>query len=457
MRTKPSEAKKRVVSLESCPNLVQQTQLDKITAFPNLAEKTAKSDTTRAKTDFSFWKSKVAPRIHGNGTKTLLLYFRLTHGGRTQWVNLNTANQGEAARRARNLWVACQSKGLTAALADFAPKDAPRAPAVVTLADYLAAARPIAAVRTTTLHAYESAIFRLVGAVRGIELKSLHRAVVATWREKVGRVRLDQITPATVRAYCAAEVATAARAGETAKDRRAHTLASDVRDAKALFSKAILRDLPKSVLLPPELPFASITAGATTRRFVATVDPRTLYLAADKLDADTRTAFDLLLVVGLRRGEADALTWQSLDLVAGLLTVGTTEVFRPKSKESHRTVPLPADLVARLRARRAAAPSAVCVLEGQPLKTTGKTYHYRAKAWVALTTWLKTQGITDRTPLHTLRKMSGSWVYSMAGLEAARRHLGHATVATTAASYLAGGAVVVDFAAPKGEAEKGRP
>ena len=53
--------------------------------------------------------------------------------------------------------------------------------------------------------------------------------------------------------------------------------------------------------------------------------------------------------------------------------------------------------------------------------------------------------------------MSGSWVYSMAGLEAARRHLGHATVATTAASYLAGGAVVVDFAAPKGENEKGRP
>ena len=144
MRTKPSEAEKSVGNLKSCPILVQQTQLDKITVFPNLAEKTAKSDTTRAKTDFSFWKSKVAPRIHSDGTKTPLLYFRLTHGGRTQWVNLNTANQGEAARRARNLWVACQSKGLTAALADFAPKDAPRAPAVVTLADYLAAARPIA-------------------------------------------------------------------------------------------------------------------------------------------------------------------------------------------------------------------------------------------------------------------------------------------------------------------------
>lgn len=126
MRTKPCEAEKGVVSLKSCPILVQQTQLDKITVFPNLAEKTAKSDTTRAKTDFSFWKSKVAPRIHSDGTKTPLLYFRLTHGGRTQWVNLNTANQGEAARRARNLWVVCQSKGLTAALADFAPKDSAR-------------------------------------------------------------------------------------------------------------------------------------------------------------------------------------------------------------------------------------------------------------------------------------------------------------------------------------------
>jgi integrase len=448
MRTKSNEAKKSVVNLKSCPLLVHQTPVDKITVFPNLLETNAESDAVHAKTEIAFWKNRVAPRILKGGTKTSLLYFRLTHGGRTQWVNLNTANQGEAARRARNLWVACQSKGLTAALADFAPKDAPRALAVVTLADYLAAARPIATVRTTTLHAYESAIFRLVGAVRDIELKSSHRAVVATWREKVGRVRLDQITPTTVRAYLAAELATAARSGETAKDRRAHTLASDVRDAKALFSKAILRDLPKSVLLPPELPFAGVTSGATTRRFVPTIDPHTLYLAAGNLDADTRTAFDLLLLAGLRRGEADALTWQSLDLVAGLLTVGTTEFFRPKSKESHRTVPLPADLVARLRALHTESPSAVCVLEGQPLKTAGKTYHYRAKAWDALTKWLKTQGITDRTPLHTLRKMSGSWVYSRAGLEAARRHLGHATVATTAASYLAGGAVVVDFAAP---------
>ena len=102
MRTKSSEAKKSVVNLKSCPLLVHQTPADKITVFPNLLETNAESDAVRAKTEIAFWKNKVAPRILKGGTKTSLLYFRLTHSGRTQWVNLNTANQGEAARRARN-------------------------------------------------------------------------------------------------------------------------------------------------------------------------------------------------------------------------------------------------------------------------------------------------------------------------------------------------------------------
>jgi len=432
--------------LNSCPNLVQKASLDKaVVPFPKTAERPDKPAKNLPKTSADFWRDKVAPRA---GAKNQLLQFRLTHAGRTAWVNLRTSNRTEAARLARDLWVSCQAKGLSAALAEFAPKDAAKAPAVATVGEYAAAAGNLATVRATTLKAYESAFFRLVGAVRGIVSKSDKHADRKLWREKVGRVRLDQITPAGVRAYQAAEMAAAARAGEATKDRRAHTLASDLRDARALFSKAILRDLPKTIVLPAELPFSGMPAAATTRRFVATVDPRKLYAAAKSLDPDTRCAFDLLLVAGLRRGEADSLTWASVNLEASTLTVETTEFFRPKSKESHRVVPLPADFVVRLRQRKGSSPDSECVLKGLPLAPAGEFYRYRASAWGPLTAWLKSQGITDRTPLHALRKMSGSFVYSVGGLEAARRHLGHRDITTTAASYLAGGAVTVNLGQP---------
>jgi hypothetical protein len=46
-----------------------------------------------------------------------------------------------------------------------------------------------------------------------------------------------------------------------------------------------------------------------------------------------------------------------------------------------------------------------------------------------------------------LRKMSGSLIYATAGIEAARRHLGHRDISTTAASYLQSGAATVDLSA----------
>lgn len=180
---------------------------------------------------------------------------------------------------------------------------------------------------------------------------------------------------------------------------------------------------------------------------------RTLYGAAVDMDADTRCAFDLLLVGGLRRGEADALPWAFVDLEAGTVRIDVTETFRPKSRESCRTIPLPADVVERLRQRRAANPSAHFVLDRRikrparkPVGQKRATYQYDARSWVPLAAWLRKQGVRDLNPLHSLRKLSGSFVHESAGLEAARRHLGHATITTTSKSYLAARAAVVDLA-----------
>jgi integrase len=378
----------------------------------------------------------------------------LKEDGRDCWLNLDTANKAEAARKARDLWVKVRANGLDAVLADLRPDVRPER--VCSVAEYVAAAKKLSTVRPATLAEYEASLRRVVAGVRGIVAKSDKHADRAAWRAKVDAVRLDQITPSDVRAWQKRKLdAARAEGGETAKDRRAHTLASHLRDARALFSEALVTEIGKSLALPSPLPLEGIAATATTRRFVCDLEPRKLYAAADALDADTRTAFDLLLCAGLRRGEADALPWAHVDFKAGTVTIDVTPSFRPKSRESYRTVPLPLDVLARLKKRRAAAPTAELVLEGRatkparkPAGTTRPSYEYRAKAWPTLTAWLKKQGIRDLTPLHALRKLSGSFIYAVAGLEAARQHLGHRDVSTTARSYVAARSAVVDLSDP---------
>lgn len=417
-----------------------------VTTFPG-AEEMEQRANRAAKSSVEYWKERVRPRTLKDGSVTPELYLRLKEGGRDAWFSLATANRSEAARKARDIWQSVQVKGLDVVLAELRPTA--RAARVCLVAEYLPAAKAVATARPRTVAEYEASLRRVVAGVRGIKAKSDKHADRAEWHTKIDAVRLDQITPADVRAWMKAELAEAAKGGEDNKDRRAHTLASHLRDARALFSESIIAEVGKKFVLPAELPFAGITATATTRRFVCAVDPRKLYAASAKLDPDTRTALDLLLCGGLRRGEADLLPWSHVDLAAGTVRIDVTEFFRPKSKESYRTVPLPPDVIGRLKARRAASPSAAFVLEGsKPKPPAERGYEYRASAWGRLPVWLRKQGLVDHTPLHALRKLSGSFIYATAGLEAARQHLGHRDITTTARSYLQSNAATVDFSAP---------
>lgn len=408
---------------------------------------TDKTPTREAKSSVNFWKTRVRPRTLKDGSLTAELYVRMKEGGRDAWFPLDTKNLAEAARKARDKWLEVQVKGLATVLAEARLEIRPDR--VCTVSEYIAAAKPLCTARPQTVAEYEASLRRVIASVDGIKAKSDKHAHRAEWHAKIDAVRLDQITPADVTAWMKREEDAAAKKGQVNKDRRAHTIASHVRDARALFAEHIVAEVKKRLVLPTELPFAGVTATATTRRFECDVSPRKLYAAAVKLDPDTRTAFDLLLCGGLRRGEADLLPWAHVNLKAGTVKVDVTEFFRPKSKESYRTIPLPPDVVTRLRSRRAAAPAAEFVLEGRaPKLAVGRGYEYRATAWETLPVWLRKQGIQDRTPLHTLRKLSGSFIYGAAGLEAARRHLGHRDITTTAASYLAGASAVVNLAAP---------
>ena len=158
--------------------------------------------------------------------------------------------------------------------------------------------------------------------------------------------------------------------------------------------------------------------------------------------------FLLLATTGLRVSEALALRWCALDLAAGLLRVERSVhrvrrawVFTPpKTRAGQRTVALPQQVVAALRAlRRAAVEEAlrtgsgfseealVFNQDGQPLQ--------HRKVWEAMRLIARQVGVRPSSP-HQLRHLHASALLSQGvGLAEVARRLGHASPAVTAAVY----------------------
>lgn len=415
-----------------------------------------RNKTQRAsKTSEVYWKSRVRPRLI-RGTPSPELYVRLKADGRDTWFNLDTANKIEAARKARDLWVKVRANGLDFVLAELRPDKRPDR--VCTVGEYLAAARPFATVRPRVFDQYAAALRRVYALVLGLDAPSsrFHAKgdTAAAWLAKLNGLRLDAIGPQDVERWRVAFVN--AEPDHAKRKARAVTVSTYLRNAKGAFARKILAQVAPAagsalVTLPSPLPLAGLTAPATSRRFRPQVRALDLYnsaVSAFAEDLDTLCAALLLLTGGLRRGEADLLEWRHVNLAEGRITITTTEFFSPKTEEGDRVIKLPPDVAELLRARRKANPRAVFVLAGPAPKLTTKGYEYRADAWPVLTKWLRAQGVTDATPLHSLRKHAGSLVYAAGGIEAARRFLGHKKVTTTSASYLDAAEVVADPTAP---------
>ena len=400
----------------------------------------------------AYWKAKVRPRVI-RGTPTPELYARLFEGGRESWICLDTSNRATAAERARGYYLRMKAIGLPALLAELRPDARPDR--VCTVGEYLDAARTLSQVKPRVFVQYERALRRLVAAVFDLPSppeRFYHKGeAVVKWRAKIDAVSLERLSPATVEAWRVAFINSAH--DEIKRKARAVTVASYIRNAKGAFARKIVAGVATSaegrpaLVLPPVLPFAGVTAAATTRRFKPQNTASALYEAALhdlKRTPDTLTAFMLLICGGLRRGEADLLPWAHVDLEGGKITVAATPYFTPKTEEGERVVKLPPPVVSFLRDLRKDEPAASFVLHGGAPKSQARGVFYRAHAWAPLTAWLRGQKVTARCPLHELRKHSGSLVYAAGGIEAARRHLGHRKVTTTSASYLDAAEVVAD-------------
>ncbi len=395
-----------------------------------------------------YWKSRVTPRII-RGIETPLLYVRFRRNGRDAWIPLNTANKLEAATKARAYWTRMMAIGLPALLVELNPDLRPTK--VSTVTEAITAASLLTTVRVGSFFGYAKRLRQIAGELAKIKRPknylSRNAPEALTWKAVVGAVRLDVFTSERVNKWKAERIA--ANKSDPQKRRRAELTAdSIIRLARAVFSRENLAaGLAKEINLPNPLPFAGVRYGPSHKRFISPVDPAQLFAAArtdlEKDKPQQFLAFSLCLLAGLRRSEADALTWGQVDLERSVIRIHETEYFQPKSEDASREIELDDVAVEIIRRAKKDKPDPVFVLKGgkfKPQKSAFKSYRANAaphKTWNGLIAWLETKGVNEEMPIHVLRKLAGSLVFQAHGIEQARGFLGHGDVSTTSRSYIA--------------------
>ncbi|MDX2186669.1 MAG: site-specific integrase [Opitutaceae bacterium] len=368
------------------------------------------------------------------------------HQGREGWFNLQTANQGIAAIKAKDIYLSLKSQGWEATLAKFKPSEQPKE-ASCSIGDFVAALEEKAGFRHRTLTIYLTKFRKLVSDLAGIE-KGLKAAAKkgkfdyvngrrAEWLAKIHRQPTGLLTPDSINAW---RVEYVARAGANPLKRKSaeRSASSILRAGRALFAKDVLSVLGLPIA---QSPFEGVKIkDPGPQRYHSEVDPAWLLACAEKeLKSEHRDqylALLLCLLAGLRRKETDLLLWEQVDFEQKTIHVRRTRYFEPKTEESQRAIDVADELLAILKDQKPESTTEF-VLNGSVPNTDASYAHYRCDCtWRFLTEWLKGKGITQRTAIHTLRKESGSLVASEYGIEAARQHLGHRDIQTTSAHYV---------------------
>lgn len=419
------------------------------------------------------WTKAVYQPIAGHGAVSADFNVRIMFDGRRVNFPLRTANKAAAAAKAAEIYAHLTVNGWDATLAKFKPRTE-KPIQVATVGALIEAAARVSVANPKSVRQYGVKL-RLITAdiakvEAGKERFGYQKEAFTLWRKKVDSLPLSLLTGESVARWRAERIA--AESDPVKRHAAKVTADSTIRQAKALFGKKVLPLIQNSITLPDPLPFTGVSLGRTTRRFRSDVSAPWLFtvgrseLAAVKdqpapveydkrgrrkpkpraTDAERKReqwkALCLLLMAGLRRAEADTLTWRQVDLEAGQLRVERTPYFSPKTADAERTIDLSPETVEVFRQFKAMPKKhPVFVLQGGEAKPESRREYYRSdcapwRTWEGLTTWLREKGVNGSKPLHGIRAMSGSMINEAFGIEAARNFLGHADVSTTSASYL---------------------
>ena len=428
----------------------------------------------------AYWKGalQTCPRT-GN------YFVRIFHSGRRARFTFGR-NAEAAAERARLIFTTLEKLGWRDTLAKYSPRGAARTEreeaeaaarahetalggriATPTVGDVIRVAGELSTTRPATLHGYAKSLRFLVSEICAVphteeaparpskqrkagkarmRIKDIRKDYrsggLAKWREVVDSVPLAKLTPGDVQRL---RVEYLARAGTDprAEDSARVTFNRQLRNAKALFSKKLLPFLREKLVLPSPLFFEGVAfEKCAPRRYVSKIDPATILRAGMETfsasNPEVAKALFLCLVLGLRRREADALTWRAVDFERREVNIAPTEHYALKSADSARVIALDDTALALFRGWHAKKGASEFVLESRFAPKPGALNpEYRAReTWATLTEWLRAQGITARKAIHELRKECGTLLLkSGAPIESVSRYLGHSEIGITLKIY----------------------
>jgi hypothetical protein len=378
------------------------------------------------KTSAAYWESKVTFQSAASKTYSV----QIGHGGKQKWIGLRTANKEAAAILALNLYLDIRTNGWDVALARR--KGIPEEKKVnVTVGEYIEAVAARSLFLPKTLQSYAQALRKIAGDI-----------TEAKGREKRDATRLRTLTPEKIEAWRTQFIRR--KATDPLREKSARiSVGSYILRARSLFSAETVARIRDLVEIPEPLPFSGIKVECVrVARYRSTFELATLLESARQELATSRPEqykiFLLGALSGLCRNEIDVLPWTAFRWGEGVIRIETTEHYRPKSHNSEGDVLVDPELLEIFQGYYAGRKSDFVIESDCPPLPFDAPYGvYRCQAHMrALLGWLRSKGVTSKTPLHTLRKQFGSEIHARYGLLAASEQLRHGGIAVTARHYV---------------------
>jgi integrase len=390
------------------------------------------------KTDIKFWEARVFR--YNPKDRNALFYVKLQSAGRRDTFCTHAITRSQAASVAKAIYMELRTLGWAATLKKHKPEAEPESTA--TVGEFLERISRQFIGQNRTIEDYCRSFRRVVADIfevpRDEKRYDYFNGGRLEWVGKVNAIRLVDITPEKIQSW---RIGYLDRVGDDLDKRRSAqtSLNTVLRQCRSLFSSKRLELI--NFDLPIESPFRKVKLEPEgDARYRSTIDAAKLVTSAlvDLAgEPELLKVFILAVCAGLRRNEIDKLQWSAFDWVSSSIHVGPTRYLHVKSQKSIGDVDLDPETCALFRgyyARRQTDFVIESVVEPQP--RAGYSHYRCSKIFAKLAQWLRSRGITGRTPIHTLRKEFGSLVAQQFGVHSASLALRHSDISITSKHYV---------------------
>jgi len=389
------------------------------------------------RTDSGYWLKKVKPR----GGSYLI---RFLEGDRRIWMTFPVSTKQVAAEQASQFFRRAEVIGFDAALRE--QRGETEKPS--TIGRLIEAYTELAGsfIKPTSLADYSAKLRKIAADVAKLKPKTNKYDPKGEWRREVDQLPLSVLTESSIQSWISAFINPKGKNHEQ-QEAAKQSAVSFVRSARSFWSRDWLPKLAKVLTMPPN-PWTNLVLPERSRSgYESSIDANALLAAAleelDGTDNDACRAIVLGLGAGLRRSEADMLTWDQFippGVDASGVASGAKLDIRPKEERSLKTkgsrgrVPLSPPLGALFERWRLedASRNGFIIRES----VTAKGRPYRAAAWPRVLVWLRAHGVRQEMAFHALRKEVGSILAQQHGIYAASKFLRHSSVNVTQAVYV---------------------